>query len=238
MSRTVSPSSVAEPGDEVGEGRGLLRVHPRRRLVQEDQLRLGRKGARDLEAALVPVGEIAGELWSRPLRPENSSSSRARFRASRSSRLTLGVWRTLPRIPLFSRECMPTSVFSRAVMLWKRRMFWKVRPMPRCVIACGGFAGDVLAAQHDAPGGRLVDAREHVEERRLARSVRADQAHDRLLRDLEVDVVDREEAPELLPQPSTISRSAITSSRRRAARRGRLPRTRPSASHWGSVPQA
>ena len=24
-------------------------------------------------------------------------------------------------------------------MFWKRRMFWKVRPMPRSVIACGGL---------------------------------------------------------------------------------------------------
>ena len=37
------------------------------------------------------------------------------------------------------RVCMPTSTFSSAVMFWKRRMFWNVRPMPRAVIACGGF---------------------------------------------------------------------------------------------------
>ncbi len=42
-------------------------------------------------------------------------------------------------MPLRSRQCMPTSTFSRAVISWNRRMFWKVRPMPRCVNACGGF---------------------------------------------------------------------------------------------------
>ena len=35
---------------------------------------------------------------------------------------------------------MPTSVFSIAVMFWNSRMFWKVRPTPRCVIVCGGLA--------------------------------------------------------------------------------------------------
>ena len=39
----------------------------------------------------------------------------------------------------FSRTCMPTSTFSSAVMFWNSRMFWKVRPMPRCVNVCGGF---------------------------------------------------------------------------------------------------
>ena len=43
--------------------------------------------------------------------------------------------KTLP----FSRECMPTSTFSSAVMFWNRRMFWNVRPTPRSVIACGGL---------------------------------------------------------------------------------------------------
>src|SRR5437868_79021 len=61
------------------------------------------------------------------------------MRASRSSFLTRGV-RTIAskRLP-FSRTCMPTSTFSSAVMFWKRRIFWNVRPMPRCVNACGGF---------------------------------------------------------------------------------------------------
>ena len=34
---------------------------------------------------------------------------------------------------------MPTSTFSSAVMFLKSRMFWKVRPIPCWVNACGGF---------------------------------------------------------------------------------------------------
>ena len=37
---------------------------------------------------------------------------------------------------------------------------------------------DVLAVEHDAPAGRALEAGEHVDERRLAGAVRADQAED------------------------------------------------------------
>ena len=43
-------------------------------------------------------------------------------------------------IPPRRRECIPTSTFSSAVMSWKRRMFWNVRPIPRSVTAWGGLA--------------------------------------------------------------------------------------------------
>ncbi len=62
------------------------------------------------------------------------------------------------------------------------------------------LARHVLAAELDLPGGRLVDAGEHVEERRLAGAVRADQAGDRAFGDREVDVVDGDEPAELLPE--------------------------------------
>src|SRR5207244_3512450 len=62
----------------------------------------------------------------------------------------------------------------------------------------GRLGRDVDSVEDDRPGGRLVDAGQHVEERRLPRAVRADQADDRALRDREVEVVDREETAELL----------------------------------------
>ena len=43
-------------------------------------------------------------------------------------------------MPPRMRQCIPTSTFSSAVMCWKSRMFWKVRPMPSAVIACGGLS--------------------------------------------------------------------------------------------------
>ena len=56
----------------------------------------------------------------------------------------------------------------------------------------------VVPVEDDLAGGRLVHAREHVEERRLARAVRADQAHDRPVGDREVQIVDGDEPAELL----------------------------------------
>ncbi len=41
-------------------------------------------------------------------------------------------------MPLCSRQCMPTSTFSTAVIWANSRMFWNVRPMPSAVIAWGG----------------------------------------------------------------------------------------------------
>src|SRR5581483_3675633 len=44
-----------------------------------------------------------------------------------------------------------------------------------------GLPRDVLSVEDHPPGGRLVDAGEHVEEGRLPGAVRADQADDRAL---------------------------------------------------------
>ena len=49
---------VAQLAHEVGQLRGLLRVHAGGRLVEQQQLRVGRQRARDLDAALVAVGEV------------------------------------------------------------------------------------------------------------------------------------------------------------------------------------
>ena len=42
--------------------RRLVRVHPRGRLVEQQQRRLARKGTRQLEATLVAVGQVLRQL--------------------------------------------------------------------------------------------------------------------------------------------------------------------------------
>jgi hypothetical protein len=54
------------------------------------------------------------------------------------------------------------------------------------------------AAELDHAAGRVVDAGNDVEERRLAGTVRTDQAHDRVLGDREVDAAHGDEAAEAL----------------------------------------
>ena len=59
-----------------------------------------------------------------------------------------------------------------------------------------------LAEELDRPRGGIAEARDHVEERGLARSVRADEADDRAGRNLEVHVADCDETAETFGNPS------------------------------------
>ena len=145
-----------------------------------------------------PYGRFLAASCALRRRPTSWRSSSARARAAASSRFTNGVRMIELKRFACMRECMPTSTFSSAVMFWNRRMFWKVRPMPRDGDRVRRLAGDVLAEEHDRPGRRLVDAGEHVEERRLAGAVRPDQRDHLAARHGEVDVVHRDEAAELL----------------------------------------
>src|SRR5215211_3056980 len=60
----------------------------------------------------------------------------------------------------------------------------------------GGDAEDVLARERDAAGVRRVEASDHVERRRLARAVRADQPRDLALVERERHVVESNNAAE------------------------------------------
>ena len=66
----------------------------------------------------------------------NSSSSMPRSCPSSSSRRYLAVRNRAESTPLEWLASAPTSTFSRAVIELKSRMFWKVRAMPRLVMAC------------------------------------------------------------------------------------------------------
>ena len=46
---------------------------------------------------------------------------------------------------------MPTRTFSSAVICGKRRMFWKVRPIPAFVIVCGGLPVTSWPSKMTAP---------------------------------------------------------------------------------------
>ena len=213
MSRIVSPRSSRSLRMKSVRLVGLLRVHPGRRLVEQQQLRVGRERAGDLDAALVAVGEVDGELvvdaW-RPA-PTKSSISRALSSDSRSSRRVRGGRRIEPNSPARMRACRPTITFStrghrreQADVLERPRHAQRrdlVRPR----------AGDVRAVELDLAQRRLVEAGEHVEERRLAGAVGPDDRDDRALGDLEGDVVDGDEAAEDL---------------RHVRRRGAAPRRR------------
>ena len=102
-------------------------------------------------------------------------------------------------------------------------MFWKVRLMPERGDAVRAQAREVPVAVAHAAGGRRVDAGEHVQRRRLAGAVRADEGVDRARLDGEGDVVDRGD-------PAEAHRQALRDERLGAARgaaRGSSHRARP-----------
>jgi hypothetical protein len=67
-----------------------------------------------------------------------------------------------------------------------------------------GLAADVLAVEDHSPVRGLVDARDHVEERRLPGTVRTDEADDRPERDREIDVIDGDQPAELLAESNRL----------------------------------
>jgi len=84
-----------------------------------------------------PYGRFFASWSSRPFSPTRARSSRALTRAVVSSRRSRGVERIASIQVDPSFVCIPTRTFSIAVMFWKRRMFWKVRPRPATTMSFG-----------------------------------------------------------------------------------------------------
>ena len=72
-------------------------------------------------------------------------------------------------------------------MFRNSRSVWNVRAIPRRVIWCGSRPLMLEPAKTDVAVGGLVDARDEVEQRRLAGAVRPDHADDLALVDVEVE---------------------------------------------------
>jgi hypothetical protein len=87
-----------------------------------------------------------------------------------------------------------------------------------------GLALDALAPEHDAPVVRREHARDHVEQRRLAGAVRSDHREDFAGVDLEADAIDRDEAAEPLADAVDLEENAH-------GRRPWSPRRRDSHGH-------
>ena len=172
----------------------LLRIEPGRGLIEQQQPRLARERARDLEPALLAVGQLRRARVrpgrrARGLRaarrrcaswPRSSWPRSAPFRSTRRQEPGAGV---LVRGDAHVVEARSATANSR--------MFWNVRVMPR--------RGDRGAAADPGSGrpsntiaalGRRVDAGDHVEDRGLAGAVRSDQTQ-QLARGMHRQVTDR-----------------------------------------------
>src|SRR5439155_6636130 len=178
----------------------LMRIHPGRRLVQQEEFRLSRERPGDLESALVPVREVASVLVVAAHEPAVSEELAAPLASARF--LAAYTWRpddARDDAALEATVHADQDVFEGGHLLEEPNVLEGPpdTPLGRRVRR---LAADVLTVEDHASPGRLVHAGDHVEERRLPGPVRPDQAHDAAGGDDEVDVVDSDQSAELLPE--------------------------------------
>ena len=211
-----SPTKLRELGS-------LLRIHARGGLVEEQELRLGRQRPRDLETALVTVGEIPREVLVAALEGAESQE----------------LARVIRCFPLLAPDArcakdrandatVETSVHAHEHVLERGHLLEEPDVLEGAADAelrdrVWRLAGHIRPVEDDFPPGRLVDTGEHVEERRLSRSIRPDQADDGADRDREVHVVDGDQSAELLPDVDGLEQ---------VRRRGAHPRASINGSSW------
>ena len=180
----------------------LLRVHAGGRLVEQEQLGLCGERTGNFQSSLVTVREVAGIVVFDTI--------------ERAVREQLDGTRT--GVPLLTPDArrpedaaddaaLDPAVHANENVLEGRHLLKQANVLEGAADTALGHVmrrppRDVLAGELDDARGRLVDAREHVEERRLACAVRPDQRDDRALRNREVDVVHGGEPTELLAQCS------------------------------------
>src|ERR671936_380134 len=214
--RTVSLATCDRSGTEVRLDHRRVLLHLARRalgdlgaVVEQQELRLRGKRPGNFEPSLVSVGQIARVHLAASLEPAIGEEG----------------FRVLPSFPLLppdtrraknAGEDAPSEarVHSDKHVLKGRHLLEEANVLKRASDTAlrnrmRWKAGDVLVVENDASARRLVDAGEHVEERRLASAVRPDQADRRLARNCEVDVVDGEQSAEFLPQRTCHEDAAV-----------------------------
>ncbi len=90
---------------------------------------------------------------------------------------------------------------SSTVKLGNRRMFWKVRPMPRRVTSKDSIPTVLMPLQPYVSAAGDIQAADHVEDGRLPCSVRTDQARQLTLPYGHREIVDGPQAAEKFRQP-------------------------------------
>ena len=165
---------------------GLLgRVHAGRRLVQQQDTRLEGQGARDLQAALVAVGEVARLLFGAVGQPHQGQQ----FKSAGAAGLLLGRrgrqaqhtgQQARPRVDVLGNH----HVHERRQVAEQADILEGAGDALRRDLV-GPSAEDVLAVVQETAGAGRGEAGHQVEDSRLTRPVRPNQAKDFALVDLE-----------------------------------------------------
>ncbi len=148
----------------------LVGVEPRARLVEEQHPGVGAQGAAQLDHAALPGRELAGHPVG-----QRATGRAGSITSSTAPAPPGGPGRGRHRgatTPTTPRGCRAPSCRV------KRARRWNVRAMPARPRRCGGQPRDVVAPEEHGALCRLAAAREHVEHRRLAGAVGADEPDD------------------------------------------------------------
>ena len=235
---------AADVLEQAAQRGGLRRVHASGGLVEREELGLGRERARDLEAALVPVGQVPRQAVRAPghahvieqlVRPlVDRPFLVARVRVARDRAPDAGA---------------RAHVAADHHVLQRRQVGEQPDVLERAGDSARGDLVGLQALQHvaverEVPAVGHVDAGEHVEQRRLAGAVRADQPVDLAVADREPDVGERLHAAEALrdalrrQQRQRLVHLAGTSSSRRRTADGRMPAGRNSIISTSASPNS
>src|SRR5207302_1843578 len=183
----------------------LLVRHSRRRLVQQQQARLRYQRAADLDAAAVDHAERADRVEHALGKPRTEG----RDQGARLGKISLEFLSQFHS----PEQVEPESVMQQAMVAdhdvvehgqrQREPRALKRAGDPGGVDALRRHAGQVLAAELRAAAGGPVNAGDDVEQRRLARAVRADEAGDRAAPHLQIERIERQQAAEAHAETGT-----------------------------------
>ena len=172
-------------------------------LVGDQELRLGRHRARELELAHLDLGEVARQL----LRLVGEPDQRQQLGAAR---IDLGGREARARPRVDGIEQRHAQVLGDGEARERPRQLEAARQAAAGALVRGEPVDALAVEAHRAGlvGERAADA---VDQRRLARAVRADQADALARRDREIDAVERDEAAEALAEPVDVEQRMVRS---------------------------
>ena len=175
----------------------VLVAHALRRLVEQHQLRVHRQRGRDLERALAAVGQLDRRRAGVASQVDRAQQlERARRSARRASAPGFQKWNEVP-----SLRCSATRTFSSTVRCGNTAEIWNERMMPRRAM-CAGVSG-VMSCAVEQDLARRSACRNLVSRLKqvvLPAPLGPISAWMRAAPHLQVDLVDRDEALELLGQ--------------------------------------
>ena len=180
---------VADAPDQRHRVVDLARRQAAQHLVEQHQPRpRGERAGQLEELALVQVQVVRARVRPCPRRPVKSSHCIAWLRAGVGSRTRAAEHRRQRHVVEHAQVRRRAAGSGRCGRCRRRAM------------RCAGTAGELAALEHDRAGGRRVVAADDVDEGRLARAVRPEQAEDLAAPHVDVDAGERAHAAERLVQ--------------------------------------